>query len=256
MQPTAGGRTITTYTAVAGDTVPAIAARYNISADTLKWANNLTSDAINPGTALQILPVNGINYTAKAGDTVQTIASKYKADPSRIIVYNDLDASGTVSAGMKLVIPEGVLPDNERPGYVAPVAKSTSSVSSVSPSFSFQAGSVGNRYAPGYCTWWVYERRAQLGMPVGSFWGNATTWNVAAAQSGFVVDRTPSAGAVYQIVAYGDSWTGGAGHVGVVERVNADGSIYVSDMNYGGNFNRVTYRTISAGQAALYNYIH
>jgi surface antigen len=56
--------------------------------------------------------------------------------------------------------------------------------------------------------------------------------------------------------AFIDAYTGAYGHVGVVEAVNPDGSVYVSEMNYAGNFNRVTYRTIPAGQAALYNYIH
>jgi N-acetylmuramoyl-L-alanine amidase len=253
VQPTAGGRTITSYTAVAGDTAQSVAAKYNISADTVKWANNLTSDALDPGKSLQILPVSGITYTAQSGDTVQSVATKYQADASRITVYNDLDDSGTITAGMKLIIPDGILPTNERPGYVAPVTRSTSSYTT---SYSFQAGSVGNRYAFGNCTWYAYERRAQLGRPVGSFWGNAATWNIAAAGQGFLVDHNPAPGAVYQIPAYGDNATGGAGHVGIVESVNPDGSIIVSEMNYAGHFDQVTTRPISAGQAALYNYIH
>jgi surface antigen len=252
IQPTASGRTITSYTTVAGDTVQSVAAANGVSADTVSWANKLTSDAINPNTVLQILPISGITYTAQSGDTVQSLATKYKADPSRIITYNDLDASGTVNPGVTLIIPDGVLPANERPGYVAPVVKKTSSV----VSYAFHAGSVGNRYAFGNCTWYAYERRAQLGQPVGSFWGNAATWAIAAKQSGFLVDHNPATGAVLQIPAYGDGWTGGAGHVAIVESVNDDGSIYISEMNYAGNFNRVTYRTVSAGQAALYNYIH
>ncbi len=252
IQPTAGSRAIISYTTVAGDTVQSVAAKYNISADTLKWANNLTVDTLDPGKTLKILPLNGITYMVKSGDTVQSIATKYSADPSRIIVYNDLDNSGTVSPGVQLIIPDGILPNNERPGYVAPVQRSYYAYSN----YTFQAGSVGNRYAFGNCTWYAYERRLQLGRPVGSFWGNGATWNIAAAQSGYLVNHSPAAGAVLQIPAYGDGWTGYAGHVAIVESVNADGSIYVSEMNYAGNFNRVTYRTISAGQAALYNYIH
>jgi surface antigen len=49
---------------------------------------------------------------------------------------------------------------------------------------------------------------------------------------------------------------GGAGHVAIVESVNADGSITISEMNYAGNFNRVTSRTVSAGSAAGFNFIH
>ena len=252
IQPTADGRTISTYTTVAGDTVGAVAAHYGVSADTISWANKLTSDAINPGTTLQILPVSGISYTVQSGDTVQSIATKYQADASRIIVYNDLDNSGTVSPGVTLVIPNGILPTDERPGYIAPVTKRAVSTTS----YTFITGSVGNRYAYGNCTWYAYERRVQLGEPVGSFWGNAATWAIAARQSGFLVDHNPTPGAVLQIPAYGDGWTGAAGHVAIVESVDDDGTVHVSEMNYAGNFRRVTYRTVSAGQAALYNYIH
>jgi surface antigen len=48
------------------------------------------------------------------------------------------------------------------------------------------------------------------------------------------------------------------GHVAVVERVLANGDIVITEMNnlaYGG-FNRVNDRTISAGQAGAYQYIH
>jgi surface antigen len=48
---------------------------------------------------------------------------------------------------------------------------------------------------------------------------------------------------------------GGYGHVAVVESVNSDGSITVSEMNYAG-WGIVDHRTISAGQASGYNYIH
>jgi surface antigen len=48
------------------------------------------------------------------------------------------------------------------------------------------------------------------------------------------------------------------GHVAVVERVMGNGDVVVSEMNnyaYGG-FNIVNQRTISAGQAGAYLYIH
>jgi len=256
VQPTASSRAITTYTTVAGDTVESVAAKYNLTTDTIKWVNNLTSDALNPGTNLQILPVNGFVYTVKDGDTVAAIASKYQADASRVTVYNDLDQTVSLTAGQKLIIPDGVLPANEQPGYVAPVVRTTyrTATTSAYSGYVFQGGSVGNRYAFGNCTWYAYERRAQLGRPVGSFWGNAATWAIAAEQSGYLVDHNPAPGAVLQMSgAQAGSYYG---HVAIVEAVNADGSIYISEMNYAGNFDRVTYRTISAGQAALYNYIH
>ncbi len=42
------------------------------------------------------------------------------------------------------------------------------------------------------CTWYVYERRLQLGRPISSFWGNANTWATSARAAGFVVNNTPA----------------------------------------------------------------
>ena len=89
-------------------------------------------------------------------------------------------------------------------------------------------------------------------MPVGSFWGNANTWAYYARQDGYLVDRSPVTGAVLVDTA------GSFGHVAVVESVGSNGDIVVSEMNnyaYGG-FGIVDRRTISAGQAAAYWYIH
>ncbi|MEO6109769.1 MAG: CHAP domain-containing protein [Candidatus Saccharimonadales bacterium] len=246
IQVSAAGRNIVSYTVADGDTTDSIAAKFRITKDTLKWANNMVSDALTVGQSIQILPRDGLIYTVKAGDSVQGIADKYKADSSVITTYNDLEISG-VTPGLKIVIPNGDLPTNERPGYTAPVSVSRGGGFYAG----YRAGSVGNKYAYGNCTWYAYERRAALGKPVGSFWGNGGSWSYSAAAAGYRVDNTPEAGAL--LVERGSP-----GHVAVVESVAADGSIVVSEMNnsaYGG-FNIVNNRTISAGQATLYVYVH
>lgn len=270
VQPTASNRTLVDYTAKEGDTVQSIAAAHGVSAQTLQWANNLTSDNVDTGKQLAIPPVDGVVYTVKAGDTAESLAAKYGADAKRIISFNDLELTG-IKEGQKLVLPGATLPEQERPGYVAPqpvviqqVARTVSGpLAAATPASGYSAvdtslagASAGNAYAFGNCTWWAYERRAQLGHPVGSFWGNAATWNVYARAAGYAVDKNPTVGAVFQMPAFVDAYTGSYGHVGIVESVNGDGSVNVSEMNYAGNFNRVTYRTIPAAQAALYNYIH
>ncbi|MEO5949905.1 MAG: CHAP domain-containing protein [Candidatus Saccharimonadales bacterium] len=253
IQPTAGSREIKTYTAKAGDTAEGVSSLYGISATTLKWANNIASDAIEANKQLMIPPVDGVVYVVKDGDTVDSLAAKYGADKTRIVSFNDLELAG-VKTGMKIIIPGGVLPDTERPGYVAPrpvyVGGGTSGGTDYSViSSSVARASAGNRYAFGNCTWYAYERRAQLGRPVGSFWGNGAEWDNSARAAGFLVDRTPEPGAI-QVME------GGAGHVAIVEEVYSDGSIRLSEMNYAGNFNRVTSRTMSAGSAGGFNYIH
>ncbi len=252
IQAAANSRDIKTYTAKAGETVTQIAAQFGLSPDTIKFANNLNSDAVEVGRQLTIPPVDGLIYTVKSGDTIDSIANKYRADLQRVVAYNDLELSG-VSEGRKIIIPAGSLPAEERPGYVSPrnAARSGAYNGGYSTlNAQIASASSGNRYAFGNCTWYAYERRAQLGRPVGSFWGNAATWSTGARMAGgYLVNNTPEPGAVMQN-------GGGYGHVAIVESVGSDGSITISEMNYLGNFNRVTSRTVSAESAAGFNYIH
>ncbi len=255
IQPTAASREISTYISKQGDTVQSVASAHGLSADTIRWANNLAADTLDAGKNLTIPPVDGVVYTLKQGDTPDSVASTYTADKNRVISFNDLESG--IIAGKQIVIPGGVLPETQRPGYQAPVAPSRSGSSYDGGSgyrvnSGISSASVGNKYAWGNCTWYAYERRAQMGRPVGSFWGNANTWAVYARSSGVTVNRTPLRGAVLVDTA------GYFGHVGVVESVAANGDITISEMNnyaYGG-FGIVNHRTIPAGQASSYQYIH
>lgn len=242
---------IRTYHTHAGDTVSQLAKRYGVSERSIKWSNDLTSDALDAGDTLLIPGTNGFIYQVQSGDTVAKLASHYHANKQRIITYNSLEKKG-LKKGQNIVIPDGILPSSERPKAYNPTASTMSSSSgSIASSGYHSAAVVGNRYAYGYCTWYAYNRRAQLGKPVGSFWGNAATWASYARSSGYLVNHTPAPGAVMQSAG---GW-GGYGHVAVVESVNSDGSVTVSEMNYAG-WGIVDHRTISAGQASGYNYIH
>ena len=241
-------RGISTYVTVAGDTAQTVAQKFGVTADTVKWANNLVGDAISVGQTLKIPNVDGVLYTVKSGDTIDSIAAKYNTNRERLVSYNDLEISG-ITSGQQLVLPGGILPTTERPGYVAPSSPTRSSTS-----FSYSGGSavnVGNRYSYGYCTWYAYNRRAELGRPIGSFWGDAISWASYARNSGYLVNNTPAVGAVLQDPNSAPPW----GHVAVVEEVKGDGSVVVSEMNYVG-WNRLSYRTILPGEARSYNYIH
>lgn len=263
VQVSSASRNITTYAVQPGDTVTSVAAKYGLSAETIKWANNLTSDALAANSTIEILPRNGIVYTIKAGDTAQSIAEKYKANAELITTYNDLEITG-LTAGLKIIIPDGSLPETERPGYVAPrrytATGSTGYVVGYGAGFSGQTWFIkngtpmyaGNKYAPGNCTAYAFDRRLELGRPVGGMWGNASSWSYMAANSGYLVNHTPAVGAVMQN-------GGGYGHVAVVERLLPNGDIEVSEMNAyvsGGGFNRVSGRIVPASLVGQYAYIH
>lgn len=261
IQPTSQSRAVTSYVTKTGDTTDSVAAANGISKDTLKWANNLTSDALDPGKTLKILPTDGVLYTVKAGDTAQSIGDKYKVDPTRIILYNDLDQSG-IQSGMQIILPSATLPTNERPGYVAPVQVNynyavTTYIGGYSAGFGgnswrIRVGTAPNGYAFGNCTAYAYNRRVELGLPVGGNWGNAATWAVAARSSGLLVNNTPSVGAIMQ----NGGWLG---HVSIVESILDNGDLSISEMNAsvsGGGFNIVSGRIIPASVVGQYVFIH
>ena len=239
---TSAARGISSYVTKEGDTMESIAKKFKISSQTLRWANNTTSDAVEPNKTLVVPLVDGVIYTVKDGDTAQSLAEKYKTSAERVVLYNDIDDGAKLSIGSRIVLPGGELPENERPGYVASRSRS----STTRASRSWLTASVGNRYAAGNCTWYAYELRMRLGRPIGSFWGNANTWATSARAAGFVVNNTPAPGAIFQTTA------GYYGHVGIVERVE-NGVVYVSDMNYAG-YGIITHRTLNG--AGGYLYIH
>ena len=78
VQVSSAGRTITSYAVQDGDTVASVAAKYSLSPDTIKWANNLNKDTLAAGSTLEILPRDGIAYVVRDGDTIEKIADKYR----------------------------------------------------------------------------------------------------------------------------------------------------------------------------------
>jgi surface antigen len=248
-QPSVATEVITTYQAVEGDNVASVAALFGVSEQTIQWANNLSGDNIAPGASLVVPSVDGIVYDVKDGDDLEKIASKYQSDTKSIATLNDLEISG-LQPNTRIVIPGGVLPENERPGYVAPRRTTTVTTTTVTRLSNYNVTVMaGNRYAYGYCTYYVYNKRVQAGRPIGSLWGNATTWAANARAAGYRVDNVPEVGAIMQTSG---GW-GGYGHVAFVESVHADGSITISEMNYAG-WNVVSSRTVV--NPGDYNFIH
>jgi len=261
VQPTADSREVIHYTAKAGDTVDKIARQFGVSAETIRWANDLTSDALEKGKKLIIPPVDGVIYTVQGGDSIDTIASKYSADKDRIIAFNDLELSG-IKSGQKIIIPGGDMPETPANNTATPVTGGSgvgtgysSGVGGVN--YQLAGASAGNRYAPNNCTWYAYERRLQLGRPIGSFWGNASTWAMYASAAGYRVDGSPEAGAVMQ---NGGGYAG-YGHVAVVEQVVQGQYVRVSEMNAyrgGGGYGIVSNFDVPWSEAVsgMYLYIH
>lgn len=99
------------YTVKNGDTLYSIAGRYGITVDSLKTANNLTSNNLKIGQKLTIPssttdPTGSTTYTVKSGDTLYGIASKYGVSVEDIKRLNGL-SNNLLQIGQKLTIPSG-----------------------------------------------------------------------------------------------------------------------------------------------------
>ncbi len=102
---------ITEYVVENGDTLSSIAKQFNVSLNTLLWANDLTSSSLlKLGQKLVVLPVSGVVHHVKNGDTLSDIAKIYKSTAEKIIAFNNLTAEGDIYIGDILIVPDGVMP--------------------------------------------------------------------------------------------------------------------------------------------------
>lgn len=90
----------------------------------------------------------------------------------------------------------------------------------------------GLGYLTRECTSYAAWKRASVGKSVGNNWGNAGDWSGNAAAQGWSVDQNPRAGDVIVFPAYSPG-VGGYGHVAYVESVNSNGTVNLSEYNYG-----------------------
>ncbi len=255
-----------TYQVGQGENLQAVADRFHVSVESIRWSNyatlrNLGTD-VSAGQSLVIPPVNGVAVTVQAGDTPQSLAAAYHTDANVVLDFNYIrtGAGAQLAAGSSVVIPSGTGPDFESPAPAAATPSRPSSGSAApapparapaaapaasgpAPAASNWTPTSGNRFAYGYCTWYVYNRK-----PV-PWLGDAREWYGQAQAAGWRTGKTPAPGAI--MVTAESGW----GHVAYVESVAPDGSWTVSEMNYKG-WNIVSGRTIHPGGVPLIGFIY
>lgn len=115
-------------------------------------------------------------------------------------------------------------------------------------------GDFGNAYPWGQCTWWAYVRRHQLGLAAASHFGNGGQWAYTARVLGYAVTSKPGVGDVVVFAPGQEGADGYYGHVAIVEHVNDDGSILISESNVRG-LGVISNRVIPAGSVPFLQYI-
>lgn len=99
------------YIVQSGDNLSSIAKKFNISLETLLWANNLSyRSIIKPGDKLMILPVSGVLHIVRKGDTLSQLAKIYKVEIEKIVKINQLSDASNIYIGDLLIIPGGKKP--------------------------------------------------------------------------------------------------------------------------------------------------
>ncbi len=240
-----------THTVAEGESLDSIASEYGVTVTQIRWSNGLSSTDVSAGTELRIPVAPGILYTVKAGDTVSSVAEKYNSTVEAIIAYNELSSTNALTEGTVILLPSGELPEDERPEHSNTTYVTPSTVTSAPAYTNHTYWTSSNPMPYGWCTYYAWGRRSDMGgqwvLPGGL--GNANMW--AAALSGsYRIDRTPEPGAVFQ------TYAGYYGHVGIVDSVNADGTITISDMNGIAGWGRVGTATIPQSVWSGYTYIH
>ncbi len=194
---------IRVYTVRPGDSLSQIADMFNVTTNTIMWANDLTkATEIQPGETLVILPIAGVRHIVKSGDTISTIAKKYEGDMEEILSYNQLATADDLVVGDTLIIPGGAML-HSAPTRLAASAQPVSvsgAVSSGGGGFSHPApGAVKTQGIHGY---------------------NAVD---LAGSNGSAI-RAAAAGEV--IVAKSSGWNGGYGNYLVVRHSNGSQTLY------------------------------
>jgi len=104
--PTNSNSGSNTYVVKRGDTLYAIANKYNLTVNDIKSLNNLNSNSLSIGQVLSI-PIAGTNdptYTVKRGDSLYSIAREYGTTVNELKTLNNL-SSNLLSIGQVLKIP-------------------------------------------------------------------------------------------------------------------------------------------------------
>lgn len=189
---------ISVYTVREGDSLSMIAEMFDVTANTILWANDLSNaKAIKPGQTLIILPIAGVRHVVKSGDTLASIAKKYEGDMTEILNYNQLEAGQDLAVGATVIVPGGALH-----ATVAAKPATASSGGSASRGGTFSHPAPGAIKTQGIHGYNAVDFASSVGTPI----------------------RAAAAGEV--IVSKSSGWNGGYGQYIVIRHANGSQTLY------------------------------
>lgn len=195
---------ISTYTVRSGDTLGEIAEMFNVSVNTILWANDgITAKNLKEGDHLIILPISGIRHKVVKGDSISTIVAKYKVKQEDVLDYNNITLSSQLTVGDTIIVPDAELP------YIAPAKPSQA------PLTAALHGASGPSY-PGY-----YKRPLSGGVRTQGLHG----YNAVDIAAPVGTPIYASAAGTVIISSYG-LWNQGYGNYVVVSHANGTQSLY------------------------------
>lgn len=193
---------ISVYVVRDGDTLSQIATMFDVTMNTIRWANDIgQKEAIQPGDKLIILPISGVRHTVKKDETIASIAKKYKGDASEIAQFNGLHEGDSIAVGDELIIPNGEV--------VAPKASpSSSSATKLTYSGPTYAGYFMRPVSGGVRTQGIHGYN---GVDLASAYGASI---FASAAGEVIISRSDN------------GWNGGYGNYVVIRHDNGTQSLY------------------------------
>jgi murein DD-endopeptidase MepM/ murein hydrolase activator NlpD len=213
---------VTQYSVQDGDTLGAIAARFNLSVETLYWFNDLESaELLSIGQELQIPPVDGLLHTVEEGETLDSIAEEYGVLKGNMIAYaaNNLREPYTLKEDQELYVPFAAKPiprpaavsTTYRPSYIRTDVPSYGNLPG-GERFSWPAGGrITDRFGWTGTRWHTgVDIAAPWGTPIYASAAGAVTYAGWRGNYGYYVE-----------IDHGEGWVTRYGHMAQYPEVNA-----------------------------------
>ena len=170
------------------------------------------------------------SVTVKSGDTLYSIAQANGVSVDELASINNVTNPNLIFVGQNLELTKGASETAASQVSAKPVAATTEQVATTSvASASHAVTDASNTYPAGQCTWFVKNAAPWAG----NYWGNAVDWASTAVAAGHTVNSVPTVGSIAYFAA-GVQGASSYGHVAVVDSVNADGTVTISEANYAG----------------------